>query len=178
MVAAAAAAVAALVAAGALVLAQPGAPAQLAVPTVSGHCTITPTGEPDRTCSPGAVNPRVTPSTLRTTVCQPGWTNTVRPPTAYTNALKLRQLRQYGYADQAPADYEEDHIIPLELGGAPAAVANLWPEPRYGAHPASAKDKVENNLHARVCAGTLPLAVAQQTIAASWVLVWQSIGAP
>jgi hypothetical protein len=33
------------------------------------------------TLTPGVVNPVVTQTTLRRTVCQKGWTRTVRPPT-------------------------------------------------------------------------------------------------
>jgi len=45
------------------------------------------------------------------------WTLRVRPPTSYTNALKVKQIADYGYSDTSTADYEEDHFIPLELGG-------------------------------------------------------------
>lgn len=37
----------------------------------------------------------------------------------YTNALKGQQITQYGYPITAPAAYEEDHLISLQLGGAP-----------------------------------------------------------
>ena len=36
------------------------------------------------------------------------------------------------YADTNPiSDYEEDHLIPLELGGSPTSPLNLWPEPGH-----------------------------------------------
>jgi hypothetical protein len=31
-------------------------------------------------------------------------------------------------------DYELDHLVPLEVGGAPSTATNLWPEPN--SHPA------------------------------------------
>jgi hypothetical protein len=43
----------------------------------------------------------------------------VRPPTSYTNALKTQGIIDYGYADKSLSSYEEDHDIPLELGGSP-----------------------------------------------------------
>ena len=43
--------------------------------------------------------------------------------------------------------------------------ANLWPEPYKGEWNAKVKDKLENELHRRVCNGSLPLSVAQQEIA-------------
>lgn len=84
----------------------------------------------------------------------PGWTKTVRPPLSYTAPLKIKQIGQYGYSDTKTADYEEDHLVPLELGGAPRDPKNLWPEPRYGGKPAASKDSVENKLKVAVCNGT------------------------
>jgi hypothetical protein len=54
----------------------------------------------------------------------------VRPPQQYTHALKRQQIREFGYADGKLGDYEEDHLVPLGLGGAPYDPRNLWPEPR------------------------------------------------
>src|SRR6476620_11580421 len=48
------------------------------------------------TITPGVVNPDVTQATIAATICRRGWTRTVRPPTAYTDSLKQRQLRAYG----------------------------------------------------------------------------------
>jgi hypothetical protein len=109
--------------------------------------------------TPGVVNPAVTQATLRTTVCRRGWTRTVRPPTAYTNALKLRQLRARGLRGP-PSGYQEDHLISLELGGSPTDPRNLWPEP----YPRAAEvDRVENELNARLCSGAITLDDAQRT---------------
>jgi hypothetical protein len=65
---------------------------------------------PDPTLTPGVLNPQVTPSTIKTTICKRGWTKTVRPPVTYTDNLKLKQIAQYGYADKNPTHYEEDHF--------------------------------------------------------------------
>src|SRR5207237_566011 len=90
--------------------------------------------------------------------CRKGWTRTVRPPTDYTNALKMRQMPGYGETG-APSAYQEDHLISLELGGHPTDARNLWPEP----YPrASEVDQIENELNAKVCAGSLTLAEAQE----------------
>src|SRR5450759_1605772 len=98
-----------------------------------------------------------------------------RAPSSYTTNLKGQQIAAYRYADTNFADYEEDHLIPLELGGAPSDPRNLWPEAylvslsdgrSVGAH---VKDQLENKLKALVCAGSLPLAVARQEIATDWV---------
>ncbi len=48
---------------------------------------------PDPAKTPGALNPEVTQATIGTTICVRGWTQTVRPPQAYTLALKRQQIR-------------------------------------------------------------------------------------
>jgi hypothetical protein len=112
--------------------------------------------DPVRT--PGVLNPDVTQGNIRATICRHGWTATIRPPTDYTNALKRKQMRQYGETGSL-ADYQEDHLISLELGGNPTDPHNLWPEP----YPrASEVDRIENDLNAQVCGGQLTLAQAQQ----------------
>ena len=112
--------------------------------------------DPIRT--PGVLNPSVTQANIRSTICRDGWTATIRPPVSYTNALKRRQMRQYGETGSM-SDYQEDHLISLELGGNPADPRNLWPEP----YPrASDVDQIENELNAEVCSGRLTLAEAQQ----------------
>src|SRR4249920_1594275 len=96
-------------------------------------------GLPDARCTPGATDPRVTQSNIARTICVPGYTKTVRPRVSMTTPIKRTQLVAYG--DRGPlSSYELDHLIPLELGGAPASVANLWPEPWQGALGARAKD--------------------------------------
>jgi len=112
--------------------------------------------DPVRT--PGVLNPDVTQATIGSTICVRGWTRTVRPPVEYTNALKARQMRAYGEAGPS-SDYQEDHLISLELGGHPIDPRNLWPEP----YPrASAVDQIENDLNAKVCDGSLSLRDAQE----------------
>ncbi len=108
--------------------------------------------------TPGALNPDVTQSTIRRTICTRGWTKTVRPPVSYTNALKLVQIHEYGFAG-GPADYQEDHFISLELGGAPRDWRNLWPERRPRADRV---DTLENELNAKVCSGEISLAEGQR----------------
>ena len=111
--------------------------------------------DPVRT--PGVLNPDVTQANIRSTVCRHGWTETIRPPTSYTNALKTKQMRQYRERGSL-SDYQEDHLISLELGGHSTDPRNLWPEP----YPrASEVDSIENDLNARVCSGDLSLESAQ-----------------
>jgi hypothetical protein len=106
------------------------------------------------------LNPDVTQATIGTTICTHGWTKSIRPPVSYTNHLKLEQMRQYGL-DGEPSDYQEDHLVSLELGGHPTDPRNLWPEPRERAEEV---DSTENELNDRICDGTLSLADAQRRI--------------
>ena len=111
--------------------------------------------DPVRT--PGVLNADVTQATIGSTICRRGWTRTVRPPVEYTNALKKKQMRMYGESGRL-SDYQEDHLISLELGGHPTDPRNLWPEP----YPrASEVDSIENDLNAKVCSGALSLETAQ-----------------
>jgi hypothetical protein len=112
--------------------------------------------DPART--PGVINPDVGQATIGSTICVSGWTRTIRPPTDYTNELKRKQMREYGVSGPL-SDYQEDHLISLELGGHPTDPRNLWPEP----YPrASEVDRIENELNAQVCEGTLSLREAQE----------------
>ena len=138
-----------------------------ATPVAAGGCRSV-NGLPDPICTPGVADPRVTQDTIRTTICVTGYTKTVRPSSSYTDALKVQQIKAYGYADTSVADYEEDHLIPLELGGHPSDPKNLWPEPRSGTYSATKKDGVENSLHNKVCAGVMTLRAAQASIAMNW----------
>ena len=138
----------------------------------TGHVTIAASGAilPNHERTPGATNPAVSQATIHSTICVAGWTSTIRPSSTFTTALKRQQLAS-GYAyhgDTLIGDYEEDHLISLELGGSAASPLNLWPEPYVAAIGARTKDKVENRLHAMVCSGTLSLARAQQAIALNW----------
>ena len=107
--------------------------------------------------TPGALSPDVTQATLGETVCRAGWTRTIRPPTDYTNDLKRKQMAAYARTGGL-SDYQEDHLISLELGGNPTDPRNLWPEP----YPRAADvDREENRLNGLVCSGALTLAEAQ-----------------
>ena len=134
---------------------------------------------PDPNCTPGVLNPDVTQDTIDSTICVSGWTSTIRPPTSYTNPLKVQQIAEYGYSDTSTASYEEDHFVPLELGGNPTDPGNLWPEPRYddgSGYTSYNKDSVENALKKAVCNGTVTLADAQNAIMTNWTTALSSLG--
>lgn len=109
--------------------------------------------------TPGARNPAVRQSTLGTTVCDSGYSSRIRPPASYTSKLKVRQLREWNYADQDPRAYQEDHFLSLSIGGSPRSTRNLWPEPWAQARLA---DRMEWKWHRDLCSGKLTLRQAQK----------------
>jgi hypothetical protein len=125
---------------------------------------------PDPNLTPGAIL-----TTDSATVCQPGYSKSVRHT---SGKLKASIYREYGL-DRTVSHFEVDHLISLELGGADVA-KNLWPQSydtvTWNAHT---KDKLEDRLHSLVCAGRLPLEQAQRDIATDWIAAYQKyFGAP
>jgi hypothetical protein len=117
-------------------------------------------GRASWTLTPGVVNPDVTQATIGETICRRGWTRTIRPPVDYTNELKVEQMMTYRRTG-TPSDYQEDHLISLELGGHPSDPRNLWPEPE----PQALKvDRIENELNDLICSGQISLAEGQRRI--------------
>ena len=77
------------------------------------------------------------------------------------------------YGLPAETQGELDHLISLELGGAPSDVRNLWVEPGKIPNP---KDTVENKLKSAVCSGLIPLTTAQTAIAGDWTTAFDTAG--
>jgi hypothetical protein len=132
--------------------------------TLTGPCHASGGGQlPDPHCTPGGIDPAVTQANIHSTICTSGYTSTIRPPEAQTEAFKFNEAYPaYGIASGTAT--ELDHLVSLELGGNNSA-ANLWPEVPPSPNP---KDSVENALNAAVCAGRVSLASAQQAIAQDW----------
>ena len=128
---------------------------------------------PDPSINPGAINSSVTQTNIHQTVCVKGYTKSIRPTAHFTNSLKKRQLREYGYADRNPKHYEEDHLIALSIGGAPSDPRNLWPEPRNSEWNAEKKDGLEFVLYKMVCNQEISLAEAQHEMATNWIEAWK-----
>jgi hypothetical protein len=112
----------------------------------------------------------------RAEICRSGFTSRIRPPTSYTDPLKIASMRAYGLGTNT-SEYEFDHLISLELGGAPSDIRNLWPESNYAPSFSYRKDGLENSLNAKVCSRRLSLAAAQRRIV-HWVQYVSTEGAP
>jgi hypothetical protein len=139
----------------------------LAARTGTAHCVRS--TRPDPRCSPGAIYSGLTKAVL----CSPTFrTGTIRNvPVSEKHAVEV----EYG---MAPASYgrtiEIDHIVSLELGGS-NDIANLFPEPGSGGANYHVKDKLENRLHALVCAGAMTLRAAQTGIARNWEALYTEV---
>lgn len=140
--------------------------------TIHGHCSYRDKGQlPDPRCTPGSIDPIVTQSDIRSTICKKNWTTTVRPPEAQTETFKYDHAYP-AYGTPQSEKTELDHLVPLELGGSNDAT-NLWPEYPPSPNP---KDKVEDALNAAVCEGRVSLAAAQNAIAANWMTAEKVLG--
>lgn len=117
--------------------------------------------EPNPILTPGAVDPNAT----KDKVCTPGYTSTVRN---VPDSIKRQVFERY-HIDPHSDKFEVDHLVSLELGGS-NDVKNLWPQ-SYTTQPFNAhvKDKIENELHRRICDGRITLQEAQQQIAIDWI---------
>lgn len=159
----------------------PGRSTAPASPSSSTRAGAVPTGchfrgsglyaMPDPRCSPGAADPAVTQGNLDETICKSGYSSSVRPPESVTEPEKLKVMHAYGISG-SPHGYELDHIISLELGGAPNRYKNYYSEPDY--HRSNLgfflnpKDHVEDALHRLVCDRQMTLRKAQHVISTNW----------
>jgi hypothetical protein len=144
-----------------------GATVLLARRTKSAGCTLGP--NPDRRCSPGAYYSKLT----KAVICSPGFrTSSIRN---VSQSKKFEVEREYG---MTPSHYgnalEIDHIVSLELGGS-NDIANLFPEKLNARRGYRVKDRLENRLHAMVCAGSIELRAAQRGIAANWQRLYERV---
>ncbi|MEY4748908.1 MAG: hypothetical protein RIQ60_1122 [Pseudomonadota bacterium] len=136
-------------------------------------------------------NPLVTPATLARTVCstavtpQPGgkpglsWIQLQTPTASYLLPTKSRQFYALSpeqlKADSAVvghevtiADYEMDHIWPIEVGGHPYEPKNLRLLLAQGPSGARAKGTVVKKVHTRLCAGSITLEQAAACFKGDW----------
>jgi hypothetical protein len=147
------------------------APVPFAHPTLPLGSTVVAADLPCVQTTHGCIplNPDVTEDTVRQTICVPGYTETVRPSSGYTNGIKAKLLRETGLDESQMSEYELDHIVPLTLGGHPRKLANLTLQSWEGEHGAWRKDVLERRLQTLVCRGELQLSEAQVCIAEDWV---------
>ena len=139
---------------------------------------------PDPKLTPGALDPSVIDQSATLDVICHQSTSGRRH---VTDAEKAQTFKAYGIAQEhradctgpskpdkgiLPACWEIDHLCSLELGCDNVA-ANRWPQRYDGQWGAHVKDKLENKLHALVCAGKVPLDQARRDISTDWIAAYQ-----
>lgn len=128
------------------------------------------TNLPKKELTPGEINASITQDNIQSTICVPHYTDTIRPSSSYTNRLKKVQIVMYGYAsDVDMKDVEEDHLIPLSVGGHPTSSLNLWPQLWNGEYGAHKKDRLEQKVHKEVCSGKISLEEGQRKFSGNWI---------
>lgn len=127
---------------------------------------------PTTSITPGAVREGIIAKDL----CPTAHTAKVRNVTA---ADKKAVYAAYGVKSHKPGEFEVDHLISLELGGSNDR-ANLWPQ-SYLTKPwnAHVKDRLENELHRLICAGSISVKEAQTEISTDWIRSYRKhLGTP
>lgn len=139
-----------------------GAKITAASRTVSTDRTL-----PDPKLTPGVADPSVTVEQLRS----PAFIKAARNVPA---SEKAKVYAEYGIKTHRAGQYEVDHLISLELGGS-NDIRNLWPQSYTGTWNAHLKDRLENELHRRMLAGTITLDEAQRKIGANWIITYAEV---
>jgi hypothetical protein len=123
---------------------------------------------PNPDLTPGAIRDGITAADL----CPVAHTAKVRN---VPEALKRQVYKRYGLKGnhtgycKGKAGCEIDHACSLENGGS-NDITNLWPEPFSGTvWNAHVKDRLENEVHRRMCAGELTPQQACAALATDWI---------
>jgi hypothetical protein len=114
---------------------------------------------PNPAFTPGATDPAVTQANISTTICRRGYTKAIRNVSRDT---ERKVFTEYGIPRSGQRSYVIDHLVPLEVGGS-NEIKNLWPQPK---NESKSKDKLESQMHTRVCKGTISVPAAQGTFLA------------
>lgn len=139
---------------------------------------------PDLSITPGKARPNVTVEEL----CGANWSTGDRPVSA---AMRRDVVAEYQTAGSAQPTCRKptaktckiDRLIASKLGGADAEV-NLWPQSTAGTWSASAKDKLEDCMHARICkrlaeqgadAATQLLKLYQHDLVNDWIAAFRNV---
>lgn len=108
-------------------------------------------------------------------ICATAWGKDARHVTA---AMKSVVFSIYGLKgnictpDKHGRHCEIDHAWSRELGGADV-IENLWPQPYGGKWNAVMKDRLENRLHKELCAGTITLDEAHDSLLPDWRVAYR-----
>jgi hypothetical protein len=119
---------------------------------------------PDHTLTPGAIA-----ETSTAVICAPGYARAHR-----VWHDKTATLAKYGIPRDQAAQYEDDDLVAVCLGGANASPLNHWAQQRSAHLGAADKDWLEVHLHAKVCRDRNDgeLHRYQAAFAQDWITLW------
>jgi hypothetical protein len=119
---------------------------------------------------------RVTQENVATTICRPGYADTVSPPFDDMMDHKDRLLAERGIDTELGARYALDRRVPIVLGGSPDAPHNLDLLPWGGHKGERRKELLTAKLKRCVCEGRMTLSEAQAAIAGNWSAHYAGFG--
>ena len=145
-----------------------------AVLAILAGCGSTPSGPAAavRVVPASALNPDVRPDNIQQTMCLPGWAETVRPSTVFTNGAKAKLAQAQGMPPAEASFYELDHRVPLVLGGHPTNPPNLAV---LALNVAQRKARLERLLAVQVCTGKVSLDSARERIYVDWPAAYRDL---
>lgn len=116
-------------------------------------------------------DPKLTPGVMRNVDLKTLCTTSTKAVRLTTPAMKSAVYKAYGIKPRHAPEctgtghscYEIDHKYALEDAG-DDDVNNLWPQAYDGAWNAHQKDKLENLIHKKLCAGELTIPQGQQLL--------------
>jgi len=111
------------------------------------------------------VNPDVTQANISETICQHGWSASVRPPVSYTNQIKIQLMEREGLPLELIGNQILDHKINISIGGSPDDPRNMALQ---DASTSREKDRAERIAQRLVCSGQMPLRRAQEVMFNNW----------
>ena len=119
---------------------------------------------------------RVSQQNIATTICRPGYADTVSPPFDDMMELKDRLLTERGIDAGHGTRYALDRRVPIQLGGSPDAQDNLDLLPWGGHKGERRKELLTAKLKRCVCEGRMSLGEAQAAIAGNWSAHYAGFG--
>lgn len=139
---------------------------------------------PDTSITPGKARADVTVEEL----CATDWKRADKPVSTAKQRDIFAEYHLKGSNDPScrvdgAAKCRIDHLIARKLGGADTET-NLWPQPLMASWGASAKDKLEDCMHARVCAKLAAngpnaaermLRLYQRDIVNDWIAAYRNV---
>ena len=124
----------------------------------------------DRRCSPGALYSKLTKAVL----CSSGFRTSSVPGRAPVREVRGRARVRIGPPGSTAAPWRST-TSSRSRSGAPTTSRTSSPRRRSPRRGYPEKDKLENRLHAMVCANQMTLRAAQQQIAANWQALYKKV---